>query len=287
MRHKTPALLTLLLSVIMAATALTVGLRTWGSPADGAETAEQDNGETRDGSPGLDQPEEAASAVTPEPTVAPWTGPLVPDQGARISKEYFADAAFIGNSVMSGLELYDYDMVFHDEDWNTIPDFYWANSLTVLDVSSQVSQMEGCQYGKVYVCLGTNEMSYDKDVLRQEFTDLIHRLQENNPGCILYLMSVPPVSAYKSSTDGSYTREHVREMNDMLQDIAREEQIWYLDVYSVLCDSDGYLPSSVTNDGVHFSGDHYSYWFDYLQTHYVPDGTPVQTEAPAEEVPAE
>ncbi len=286
MRHKISALLGVM---ILVAAALTVGIQTWGSPKNRADTAQSAASE----STAVPEPVAAsestaapAPAAAPEPISDPWTGPLVPDQGTGISREYFSDAAFIGNSVMSGLEMYDYDLLLHDENGQTIPDFYWANSQTVLNVSDQVSRMEGHQYGKIYICLGTNEMSNDKDVLRQAFTDLIRQLQENDPGCILYLMSVPPVSAYRSSTDRCYTREYVLEMNDMLLDIAREEQIWYLDIYSVLCDSEGYLPSNVTNDGVHFSGDHYSCWFDYLQSHYIPDDAPDRTDAPAEDASA-
>ena len=77
----------------------------------------------------------------------------------------------------------------------------------------------------------------------------------------------------------------MQSFNQMLQDIAREQQVWYLDVYPVLCGEDGYLPSEVTPDGVHFTPAHYQKWFEYMKTHYVPDGTPAvePTEAPSPE----
>ena len=217
----------------------------------------------------------AQPAVTAEPTEAPWSGPDVPAQTTEATASYFADAGFLGNSVLSGLWWYDYADLLPDDD------FYWSDGLTVLGASPYAAKMSG--YGKIYVGFGMNELGYEKTTLRQAYNTVLDQLEANNPDCIIYLVSVTPVSLWKSSNDSLITREEVRPFNDMLRQLAREREVWYLDVYNVLCDEDGYLPSDVTNDGVHFTPAHYELWFDYMNTHYVPDGTegaqPADTEA--------
>lgn len=291
MKQKTSALLSLGLCGILAAAVAVVAVRNHRGGEEKVldervvvETAAAPEEEQSGFLDGLFQQSEptaeptAAPSPTPEPTATPVPDPEVTAQPSRAPEGYFADAAFVGNSVVTGLDMYDYDDVLAGAD------FYAANSVTVLGVSDYIRQMEGTVYGKVYVGLGTNEMSYDKDTLRGCFEDMIDMLLDYNPDCIIYLMSVTPVSEYKSSTNSSFTKELAIAFNEMLREIARDRGVYYLDVYSVLCNDQGYLPSEVTVDGIHFTPAHYAYWFDYLQTHYVPDGG---APAPAEPSPME
>ena len=195
--------------------------------------------------------------------------------------EYFADAAFVGNSVTSGLWYYDTEKLLPADTSH----WYWADSLTILAAQSYVASMPANTFGKVYIGFGINEVSYDKDSLRSAFNGVIDQIQAAQPGAIIYLMSVTPVSQY-CDANRPFKRAYVQSFNEMLQDIARQRQIWYLDVYPALCGPDGFLPSEVTPDGVHFSATHYQKWFDYMKTHYVPDGTPPAPEQTAVPEPA-
>lgn len=256
MKQRTIALILLALSVILAVTALAVGI--WRFSGDRPDAAE---------------PEAEAdilTTTTPKPTVTPrgsvpaWTGPAVAAQDAPIPADYFDDAAFLGNSLVSDLDMFDYSGLL------TNADFYVQDGLTIQSCADQVSKMADTVYGKVYVGLGMNELRTAHDTLRQAFNNLIDRLEENNPGCVIYLMSVSPVSAYKSSSDSSHTLELVLSFNELLQEIATERRVWYLDIYTGLANEEGYLPSEVTNDGIHFTPGHYDSWYEYLREHYVP-----------------
>ncbi len=295
MRYRTPALVFLALSVILFICALLMGFRAFGgheasletpAPASSAEAAPQqepaaDSSTTVPETTNEPIPEPTAiPTATPEPTATPWPGPATPQQSVKVGKEYFADAAFLGNSVLSGLWYYDYGDVLPDgsDHW------FWDDGLTILGAVPYADQMSGGQYGKIYVGFGNNEMAYDKTALRQAYGLLLDKLQADHPNAIIYLVSATPVSLWKSSTSSSYTRELVQAYNSMLKDICVERQVWYQDAYSVLCNEEGYLPSDVTNDGTHFTPAHYELWFDYMQTHYIPDGTevPLATDVPAE-----
>lgn len=297
MRHKTLALVFFFLSLVLAAIAVVLGFRTLG----GAEQAEGQYVPTVPPAAGYSDttgqtaqttPEGQAVQTTPEgqgtpaaPTQAPAAvetprpGPVVPEQAQAVDWQYFADAGFLGNSVTSGLWLYNNDGLLPtdgDSHW------FWANSLTILGASPYVAQMAGYDFGKIYIGFGINEVTYNKDTLRAAFDTVIDQLQADHPDAIIYLMSVTPVSKWCDS-NRDFHRADVLAFNEMLQQIAADQQVWYLDVYPVLCGDDGFLPSDVTPDGVHFNPAHYQKWFDYLTTHYIPDG---HTQPASDAVPA-
>lgn len=291
MRHKIPALIFFTLSVILAGTAVVLGFRTWGG-AGGTEQAAQPGptaavsdiyttpAPTAEPTPEPTPESTPEPTAVPEPTATPWAGPMVAEQEGLMGPDYFANAAFLGNSVTSGLWLYNNENLLPSDTTH----WYCADSLTILGAAPYAAQMPANTFGKVYIGFGINEVNYQKETLRAAFVNVIDQVKASQPGAIIYLMSVTPVSKY-CDENKEFKRSAVQSFNQMLQDIAREQQVWYLDVYPVLCGEDGYLPSEVTPDGVHFTPAHYQKWFEYMKTHYVPDGTPAvePTEAPSPE----
>ncbi len=283
MRHKIPALISMGASVVLAVVVIVMAvtaLRGGGADrADASGPPAEPAADTTADTTGAGQ--DVPAGPTAVPTDTSWTGPDVQEQSAAMGQEYFADAAFLGNSVLSGLWYYDNDRLLPTDESH----WFWADSLTIMAASPYAAKMAGQQFGKIYIEFGINEVTYDKDTLRDAFNTVIDQLQADHPDAIIYLTSVTPVSKY-CDENRSFKRSAVLAFNDMLRAIAREQQVWYLDVYTALCGEDGFLPSDVTADGVHFTPAHYQLWFDYLKTHYVPDGhspaAPAATDAPAE-----
>ena len=285
MRYRTRALVFLALSVILLVTALVMGVRALApASAEGGEPG--GSGFSLSGlfSRATPTPEPTAIPTeTPEPTATPWPGPDIPEQAVPVGKEYFDDAAFLGNSVLSGLWIYDHEDLFPDDKGQ----WFMDDGLTVLSAMPYAEQMADGNYGKIYVGFGNNEMSYDRTALREAYNMLIDKLQADHPDAVIYLVSATPVSRWKSSNSSSFTRELVQSYNEMVKAIAKERQVWYLNAYSVLCDEEGYLPADVTNDGTHFTPAHYDLWFEYMKTHYIPTGSmPVPENSPIPMPPA-
>ena len=203
---------------------------------------------------------EPTAEPTPEPTPA---GPELPAQEEPVPEGYYGDAAFIGNSIVQGLQIYDYEGVLSGAA------FYAENSMTVLGSSDFEASVNAGGYGKVYIGLGINEIGYDFDDLRAAFTELIGGLRASDPDRLICLMSLTPVSRNSSATSRYFTKDNVLAFNEMLHDIAEREGVWYMDVYSALADEEGYLPADVTADGVHFSSAYYGRWYELFKTNYV------------------
>ncbi len=200
---------------------------------------------------------------TPSPTPTP-VGPELPEPEAPAPADYFADTAFVGNSLVNGLYIYDYE--------NRLAGaaFYAENSMTVLGISDTIRRVSGGDYGKVYIGLGMNELAYDRDTIRARFEDAIDTLRADHPDRIIVLMAVTPVSYAKSSGSRYFSIDLVRSFNEMLYAIAGDKEVFYLDAYSALANEDGYLPSDATSDGVHFTPSLYARWIDLLTTRYLP-----------------
>ncbi len=200
---------------------------------------------------------------TPEPTPAP-VPPDLPEPPEPAPEGHFASTAFLGNSLVNGLSLYDYGGVLAGAD------FYTENSMTVLGIGPKAAQLEGKSYDRVYIGLGMNELAYDRETIRARFAELIATLRAQDPDRVICLMAVTPVSRNKSAGSSSVNIDLVRSFNEMLYDVAAAEGVWYLDVYAALADDEGYLPADVTPDGVHFSPSYYERWLDLLKTRYLP-----------------
>lgn len=274
MRQKMIAFLLLGLSLFLLAVAVVVGLWRFGGierPAEPAAPSEDYVYEVdTDGEP-VKEPEVPEERVMPERDSA-----VIPAQPLPADGDYFADAAFLVNSVSQGLDMYDYDGLL------TQADFYGTEKLTAFDAMDYIRKMEDGDYGKVYIGLGVNELWRDMDALRGCYMEMLEELMSYSSDSIIVLMGVPPVSAYKSSTNANYTRELVAEYNEMLLGLAEDWGVWYLDTGSVLADEEGYLPSEVTEDGLHFTPAWYQRWFALLAENFVNDGS-VETELlPAE-----
>lgn len=206
---------------------------------------------------------------------------VIQEQSEPVGQDYFADAAFLVNSVSRGLDLYDYDVLLAKAD------FYGGADMTVYDAMDCIREMEGKNYGKIYIGLGIGELGDNIENIQASYESILAELRTWAPDSIVVLMSVPPVSEYKSSTDDYCNRELVVEYNEMLQQLAESWDVWYLDVYTVLSNAEGYLPGDVNEDGIHFTPAHYAAWFERLTTHYVNDGSVVAaapTPAPEEPV---
>ena len=67
------------------------------------------------------------------------------------------------------------------------------------------------------------------------------------------------------------TMERIKNFNERLKEMCAEEQCWYVDIYSMLLDENGYLSIEYAfeGDGKHFEKSGYVAWANYLKSHYV------------------
>ena len=198
--------------------------------------------------------------------------PIYPDLSlrARADDSFFSDAAFLGNSLVEGLRMYS--------QLKTV-DFYSGTSMSVVSAlytknvrlnngtyGTQLDAMAQKQYGKVYIELGINEMGGNVNTYIKNYRTMLDKIRAAQPNADIYIMAVTPTSRAKIGT--SFARDRVIMYNQALYQLAAEWGCWYLDDFTPLADSEGYLPASQTWDGVHFTVAKYADWETIIRTHY-------------------
>lgn len=212
---------------------------------------------------------------TPEPPKEPYDFSQPVPEGEAAGEDYFADACFIGDSRTEGLRLYSGisqgDFIVHTGlkvfDVDTRDITYNGESMKVLDALSLK------QYGKVYVCLGLNELGmYNDQGYYDHYAKLVDDIRAIQPDAVVYIQLLIPVNAQKCAEKGQpdyVTNEQIAVYNDLLHQLAQEKKAAMVDPGSVIVDETGELPYEMSGDGVHFNKSGYTAWYEYLATHTV------------------
>lgn len=249
------------------------------APEEGADVGVPVSGTEHSAAPNAlvtsPEPPAPATEAPPEPTL-----PAGPDlvSGPPMPDSYFSDAAFFGNSLVRGLELYG---------GLSEASFYGVTSASVFNVEktldaelsdgTRATLMDAlCEqpHGKIYILLGINEILSDVDFFIRLYNSVLNEIALREPEAELYIMSLTPVTAEKDADDTPFTRERVLEYNEALYRLAAERGCWYVDLVAALSDENGFLPAEDSTDGIHLTRAKYPAWSDWLRTHY-PPGTEV------------
>lgn len=210
---------------------------------------------------------------TPEPTPEPFTPVL--EERERVGDEFFADAAFFGNSLVDGLRYFG---------GIETGSFYAATSASVVNVelTHNVEVADGepitlfqaltkNNHGKIYILLGINEISFEPSYFGELYGQLIDRIRECEPDAALYIMSLSPVTEECSEDSPLFNMERINTYNQVIYSLAEEKECYYVDLCEALAEEDGYLPEADSTDGIHLKREKYPQWAEYLRTHYAGD----------------
>lgn len=69
----------------------------------------------------------------------------------------------------------------------------------------------------------------------------------------------------KSDTDSTFNIKNVEIFNNLIQEVANEKNVTYLDVKSALINENGYLPEEASTDGIHINKKYCEKWLEYLK----------------------
>lgn len=192
-------------------------------------------------------------------------------EGTVQSDSYLDDAIFIGDSLTTGLSLYGLlpeEQVLADTGIN--PQTILSRECisqdgtdkTVLDAAASLDP------GKIYIMLGANGVAFlNFDDIISWYSELIEGLKAEHPDSEIYVQSVLPVTREKE--DDTLNNQRITELNGLLQEMATEENVYYLSVNEAIADEEGFLPTDLSADGMHFGTTVYEEWLDYLLCHTV------------------
>ena len=223
---------------------------------------------------GTEAPSTDAPDSAPEPTPEPSPKPAMLGLGESdaVGDDFFADAAFFGNSLVDGLRMYG---------GITSAEFYAATSASIVNVETtkNAARSDGTEctlfealteksHGKIYVLLGINEIGFEPDYFVELYSAMLSRLRALEPEADIYVMSLTPVTKSTSDASAVFNSQRIYEYNLAISRMADEQGYYFLDLYNALSDDFGYLPEAQTTDGIHLAAAKYPEWTAFLKSHH-------------------
>ena len=182
----------------------------------------------------------------------------------QYDRNFFSEDLFIGDSISTGLHLYDYldaGNVFAEVGLN--PES--AVTHKVGDYTCVEKAME-MRPKRIYIMLGTNGLAFmDTDYMATKMTELVAELEMACPTAKICIISLPPVTKEHDAA-GSETMEKIKAYNSKLEALCTQGGFTYVDICSKLLDEEGYFSSKYAEaDGLHFQGSAYALLLGTIQ----------------------
>ncbi len=217
-------------------------------------------------------PETSSEQETSSNIVDMTTNP-VPEAEKR-PLTYLDDAAFIGDSIMTGLANYQIidesrvlaSVGMNIEKINTAKVDTAGGSKTILQASKEL------QANKFYIMLGSNGIAWlSNEKMIASYSDFIDSLKQAHPNAQICVLSIPPVTAAKETAAKSpISNSDIDVYNQELLKMANNKGVRFIDLNAALKGPDGKFPAeSAEGDGMHFKRTTYDKMLDCLLTHPV------------------
>lgn len=185
-------------------------------------------------------------------------------------RNFTSNVAFIGDSrtqaflMYAGLsEVTDYTNVGLMVDTAITKKFvkgHEGEKITILD------DMKNKEINTVYIMLGVNELGWAySSIFINKYEELIDSIRMIKPNCEIVVQSIIPLTKSKSDNDNIYNNSKVKEYNELIKKMAKERNIAYIDLESVLADTNGNLPEEASSDGIHLNKEYCLKWLEYLK----------------------
>ena len=237
----------------------------------------------------------AESDLADKPAGYDFTVP-VPESPA-VENDYFADAAFVGDSRTEGFYLFSGVKQGKKLTCDGLSVFTLARKKAIHLNGGSYTLLEALAlqpYAKVYLCLGVNELGYRDDAaFYKAYCDAIDAVRACQPNAVLYVQTLPPLNEGKIAASGGFgylKNDRLRTFNALICRAAAEKQVPVLDLYTLFA-VDGQLPADASRDGVHLLPPYCKMQLEYFRTHTVDYAAlypaPTEEPSPTPDIPEE
>ena len=210
------------------------------------------------------------TALPEQPTALPEFG--------RVDTSWFADAAFLGDSLTAGFCVNEYNI---DVGGALVCGYEGISPNTIVNRTTVTSPDRGeevpldvlaaAQPAKLYILIGTNALVQpgNDDSFLAYYGKMLDDLREALPNTTFYVQSVLAAKQEKVADSlPGLAPDRLAVINTAIQQLCAERGCYYLDLNAEFADDAGYLAADFSQpDGVHLTVSGYSKWVSYLCTH--------------------
>ena len=190
--------------------------------------------------------------------------------GNKKNRKFNEKVAFIGDSRTQGLLMYT--------GLNDVIDYSYIGLMVDTAISKELvkgkngekitilEDMQKRDLDTVYIMLGVNELGWSySEVFVSKYKELIQKIKSVQPDCEIILQSIIPITKSRSDSDNIFNNKNINKYNKLIQQIAIDENVTFLNVGAALADKNGNLPEEASSDGIHVDVDYCEKWLDYLK----------------------
>ena len=189
------------------------------------------------------------------------------NKNTNVTKDYFNDALFIGDSRTVG--IMDYGNLNNAT-------FFANDGLSVYNVREKVVSspkigkltldelLTNKKFAKIYVMLGINELGYNLNQTVKKYSNLIEYISQKQPNSIIYIEANLHVTSKKSNSDNIFNNKNIDAFNNSIKKLADSKKIFYIDINEKFNDGKGNLAAEYTSDQVHIYAKYYKEWSDWI-----------------------
>lgn len=165
----------------------------------------------------------------------------------------FKDDIFLGDSITDSLSFYEFL-----EESNVIAKF----GLTARKAIDTMDDIVSKDPKNIYIMFGMNDILSEEDgqEFAEDYAKLIQSIKEKLPDTNIYINSILPADPKVEEKKPLLTKKNIDIFNESLKNMAKDENIQYLDVASIL-ESNMDL---IEPDGIHVKYSFYKLWLDYI-----------------------
>lgn len=204
-----------------------------------------------------------------ESTTAPVEDEPAPVINTAYDKSFFENDLFIGDSISTGLYLYNkVGMKNVAATVGFTPYKAYNDDIDLPDgtTGTALSYAKKMQPTRIFIMLGSNGLA-SASAMEGSYETLIDKLSSACPNSAIYCISVSPVTADSTgAAHGGITNDMVTSFNAFIKAMCTDKGIRYLDFYSQIIDENGYFMEEYAEaDGLHFMGITYDRMLNFLQ----------------------
>lgn len=149
-----------------------------------------------------------------------------------------------------------------------IEEFYPKNNVinsgisgdTTEDLLERMEDVYKYNPSKVFILIGINDLNRGKsiDEILDNIQRIVNNIKTNRKYTNIYIESVYPINRNvfedkEYSFNNDISNDTIKELNDRLSNLCKENSIQYVDVYNNLIDSEGNLKEDYTREGLHLT----------------------------------
>ena len=168
------------------------------------------------------------------------------------NKDYYSDTVFMGDSVISGIESYGY-----------LNNVVGNVNATSGKLESYVNEAMKSNPSKVFIMVGHNDANYGtikEESLASNITDIVEAIHKKKSSAKVYVLSITPItSAYENKSSTNVKQSYIDKANSLIEENASSGKYTYVDVASAYKDTNGYMKTDCTGNGINLKNSYYPF----------------------------